>query len=308
MSDYKIGLALGGGAARGLAHIGVIQELRDSGIKPDVIAGTSMGAFIGGAYAAGKLDAVDAWANALNMRGFSSLLDIGLMRGGVIDGQRVSDWLTKLGLDQPIESLPIPFVAVATDLADGSEVWLKDGSLAGAIRASISVPGILRPTLHDRRWLVDGGLVNQVPVSTCRALGADFVIAVNVSEGILGQRQHKLRASTAKDVEERHTARITQILEEVPTALRGPAAYILPSLIKGGPEAPAYFDVLMNALNIMQERITHSRLAGDPPNVSIVPDVASLKMLDFDRAKDAISAGRIAARHALGMIQEMISR
>lgn len=308
MANYKIGLALGGGAARGLAHIGVIEELLNAGIKPDVIAGTSMGAFIGGAYAAGKLDAVDAWAKALNMFTFSSLLDVGLTRGGVIDGQRVSDWLTELGMDQPIETLPIPFAAVATDLADGSEVWLKEGSLAKAIRASISVPGILRPTLLDHRWLVDGGLVNQVPVSTCRALGADFVIAVDVSQGRLGQRQKKLRAGTTKDAEDKHTARMAQILKELPDALRGPAEYVLPSLIKGGPESPAYFDVLVNSLNIMQERITRSRLAGDPPNVSIVPEVASLKMLDFDRAEEAISAGRAAARNAIGTIHQMNSR
>jgi NTE family protein len=291
-----------------LSHIGVIQELLDSGIKPDVIAGTSMGAFVGGAYAAGKLDDVNKWAKTLNMFSFSSLLDVGLMRGGVIDGQRVSDWLCELELDQNIESLPIPFAAVATDLADGSEVWLKEGSLAKAIRASISVPGVLRPVLLDGRWLVDGGLVNQVPVSTCRALGADFVIAVNVTEGLLGQRQDKLRLSTAKHAEDKRNARINHILDELPDELRGPVDYLLPSMIKGGPETPAYFDVLANSLNIMQERITHSRLAGDPPNILIVPDVASLKMLDFDRAQEAISAGRIAAKHAVGTIRRMIPR
>lgn len=308
MGDYKIGLALGGGAARGLSHIGVIEELLDAGIKPAVIAGTSMGAFVGGAYAAGKLDAVHSWARTLDMRAFRSLLDVGFMRGGVIDGQRVSDWLHELGMDQPIESLPISYAAVATDLSDGSEVWLREGSLATAIRASISVPGILRPVMLGHRWLVDGGLVNQVPVSTCRALGADFVIAVNVTEGLLAQRQGKLRPDSAKDAEDKRTAHIAEILGQMPTALRGPAEYILPSLIKGGPEAPAYFDVLVNSLNIMQERITHSRLAGDPPNVSIVPKVASIKLLDFDRAEDAISAGRAAAKRAVETIQEMISR
>jgi NTE family protein len=308
MGDFRIGLALGGGAARGLSHIGVIEELLDAGIKPVVIAGTSMGAFVGGAYAAGKLDAIGNWAKTLDMRTFSTLLDVGLTRGGVIDGQRVCDWLDELGMDQPIESLPMPYAAVATDLADGSEVWLQEGSLAAAIRASISVPGILRPVLLDRRWLVDGGLVNQVPVSTCKALGADFVIAVNVSEGLLGQRQAKLRANSVKDVEDKRTARIAQILEQLPNALRAPAEHILPSLIKGGLESPAYFDVLMNSLDIMQERIMHSRLAGEPPDISIVPEVASIKLLDFDRAEEAISAGRDAAKKAVGTIREMTSR
>ncbi|MGJ8597874.1 patatin-like phospholipase family protein [Sulfitobacter sp.] len=308
MGKYRIGLALGGGAARGLSHIGVIEELLDAGIKPDVIAGTSMGAFVGGAYAAGKLDAVGGWAKTLNMRAFMSLLDVGLTQGGVIDGQRVCDWLNELGLDQPIESLPIPYAAVATDLADGSEVWLRTGSLAAAIRASISVPGILRPVLLDQRWLVDGGLVNQIPISTCRALGADFVIAVNVTEGILGARQQKLSADAAKNAEDKRKAHIAQILGQMPTALRGAAEYIVPSLIRGGPESPAYFDVLANSLDIMQERNTQLRLAGDPPNVSIVPDVASIKLLDFDRAQEAMSAGRIAAKKAVSSIREMISR
>ena len=308
MGNYRIGLALGGGAARGLSHIGVIEALLEAGIKPDVIAGTSMGAFVGGAYAAGKFDAISGWAKTLNMRAFMSLLDVGLTHGGVIDGQRVCEWLDELGLEQPIEFLPIPYAAVATDLADGSEVWLKEGSLVAAIRASISVPGILRPVLRDGRWLVDGGLVNQVPVSTCRALGADFVIAVNVTERLLDERHEKLRAGFTSEAEKTHTSHITQILEQLPTALRAPAEHFLPRLIKSGPESPAYFDVLVNSLNIMQERITHSRLAGDPPNMSITPEVASIKLLDFGRTDEAISAGRVAAKKAVASIREMISR
>lgn len=308
MRDYKIGLALGGGAARGLAHVGVIKELTKAGFKPDVVAGTSMGAFIGGAYAADKFDALEKWAAIVDRRAFTTLLDVGLTRGGVIDGQRVHDWLIELGLDQPIESLPIAYAAVATDLSDGSEVWLTEGSMAAAIRASISVPGILRPVLHDGRWLVDGGLVNQVPVSTCRALGADFVIAVTVNEGLVGHRRGKLSVAKMKEADEQRTARMTQILEQMPVALRGPAKYILPKLIKGEPEAPGYFDVLVNSLNIMEDRITRSRLAGEPPNVLIAPYVASINMLDFDRAQDAIAAGQIATKKVLGTIQEMMAR
>lgn len=308
MDGYRIGLALGGGAARGLSHIGVIEELLEAGIKPVAIAGTSMGALVGGAYAAGSLDALHSSVKALDRREIISLLDIGFTRGGVIDGEKIHAWLVEMGMNQPIESLPISYAAVATDLADGSEVWLKKGSLAAAIRASISVPGILSPVLLDRRWLVDGGLVNQVPVSTCRTLGVEFVIAVSVTEGLLGRRREKLRAGITLEAEEQHTARMAQMLEQMPTALQGLAERILPSLIKGGPESPAYFDVLVNSLNIMQDRITHLRLVGDPPNVLIVPDIASIKLLDFDRAEDAISAGRIAAKKAVGTIREMISR
>mgnify|MGYP005988200405 CR=1 FL=1 len=297
---------MGGGAARGLAHIGVIEELLDAGIMPDIIAGTSMGAFVGGAYAAGKLDAVSIWAKTLKMHSFISLLDVGFARGGVIEGQRVCDWLAELGLDQPIESLPMPYAAVATDLVDGSEVWLKSGSLAAAIRASISVPGILRPVMLDRRWLVDGGLVNQVPVSTCRALGADLVIAVNVNEGILGARQQKMTTGATKQAKLNSEAHLAQILTQMPTSLRGAAEYIVPNLIQGRPEAPAYFDVLANSLDIMQDRITRLRLASEPPNVLIAPNVATLKLLDFDRAEEAMLAGRIAARNTINLIREMV--
>ncbi|HEY9040115.1 MAG TPA: patatin-like phospholipase family protein [Roseovarius sp.] len=308
MNGYSIGLALGGGAARGLAHIGVIEELLDAGIEPVTVAGTSMGALVGGAFAAGRLEALHEWATSLDRRAITSLLDVGLTRGGVVDGQRIRDWLDELGMDQPIESLPISYAAVATDLADGSEVWLKKGSLSAAIRASISMPGIFRPVLLNRRWLVDGGLVNQVPVSTCRALGADFVIAVSVNEGLLGRRREKWSAALTMDAEDQRMARVTQMLEQMPSALRGPAEHILPSLVKGGPQTPAYFDVLVNSLNIMQERIKRSRLVGDPPNMLIEPAVASINLLDFDRADDAISAGRVAARNAVGTIREMISR
>ena len=307
MSGYKIGLALGGGAARGLAHVGVLEELHDAGIEPVVIAGTSMGALVGGAYAAGRFDAMHAWVKTMDLRAFTSLLDVGLTRGGVIDGQGVLDWLNDMEMDPLIETLTITYAAVATDLSDGSEVWLKEGSMAAAIRASISVPGILRPVLNDRRWLVDGGLVNQVPVSTCRALGADFVIAVSVNEGIIGQRRKKMRAGLSKEAEDQRAARMAHILDQVPTVLQGAAERILPSLMMGKPEAPAYFDVLVNTLNIMQDRITHSRLAGEPPNLLIAPDVASIKMLDFDSAADAISAGRDAAKKAIGTIRDMIS-
>jgi NTE family protein len=308
MGNYKIGLALGGGAARGLAHIGVIEELVTAGIKPDFIAGTSMGAFVGGAYAAGKLDDIGVWAETLNMRRFMSLLDVGLTRGGVIDGQRVTDWLIELGFEQPIELLPVSYAAVATDLADGSEVWIKTGSLAAAIRASISVPGILRPVMLDDRWLVDGGLVNQVPISTCRALGADFVIAVNVTERVLGARPQKLSADAAKDAEEKRKEKMAQILDQMPTVVRGAAENIVSSLFRSEPESPGYFDVLANSLDIMQVRITQLNQTNDPPDVSIVPDVASIKLLDFDCAEEAVSAGRDAAKKAVSTIREMISQ
>ena len=307
MANYRVGLALGGGAARGWSHIGVVEALVEAGIEPVAVAGTSMGALVGGAYAAGRLDALRTWAEAVDWRTIMSLLDISLTTGGVIDGQRIQQLLQQLGIDRPIETFPVAFAAVATDLADGREIWLEQGPADAAIRASISMPGIFSPVLLDGRWLVDGGLVNQVPVSTCRALGADFIIAVSVGEGLLGRRRSKLRAGLGNG-EDARAARVTQMLAQMPAMLRDPAELVLPYLVKGGPQSPGYFDVLVNSLNIMQEKITRSRLAGEPPHVLIAPEVAAINLMDFDRAQDAIAAGRAAAEKALDAIREMLAR
>ncbi len=307
MANYRVGLALGGGAARGWSHIGVVEALVEAGIEPVAVAGTSMGALVGGAYAAGRLDALRTWAEAVDWRTIMSLLDISLTTGGVIDGQRIQQLLQQLGIDRPIETFPVAFAAVATDLADGREIWLEQGPADAAIRASISMPGIFSPVLLDDRWLVDGGLVNQVPVSTCRALGADFIIAVSVGEGLLGRRRSKLRAGLGNG-EDARAARVTQMLAQMPAMLRDPAELVLPYLVKGGPQSPGYFDVLVNSLNIMQEKITRSRLAGEPPHVLIAPEVAAINLMDFDRAQDAIAAGRAAAEKALDAIREMLAR
>jgi len=307
MASYKVGLALGGGAARGWSHIGVLETLLEAGIEPVAVAGTSMGALVGAAYAAGRLGALRTWATALDRRTILSLLDISLGRGGVIDGQRIYKFLEDLGIDRPIESFPVAYAAVATDLADGREIWLEKGPAAKAVRASIAMPGILSPVLLDDRWLVDGGLVNQVPVSTCRALGAEFVIAVSVSEGLLGRRRDKLRATLDIGGDATRAARVAQFLSQMPATLRDPAKRILPLLLKGGPQSPGYFDVLVNCLTIMQEKITRSRLAGEPPHVLIAPDVTSINLMDFDRAEEAIGAGRAAADKAVGTIDAMLS-
>lgn len=307
MASYRVGLALGGGAARGWSHIGVIEALLAGGVAPTVVAGTSMGALVGAAYAAGRLDALKAWATSLDRRAMMSLVDIDLTAGGIVDGQRIRDLLGQLGIDGEIAAFAVAYAAVATDLADGREFWLREGPADLAIRASISMPGIFSPVLVGDRWLVDGGLVNQVPVSTCRALGADFVVAVHVGDGLLGRRRERLRVDPDADAAAR-SARAAQMLEQVPAALREAAGRILPHLLKDETRAPGYFDVLVNSLNIMQEKITRSRLAGEPPHALIAPEVAAIGLLDFDRAGEAIAAGREAAEKALGAIREQLAR
>lgn len=300
MRTPRIGLALGGGAARGWAHIGVLEALEEAGIRAELIAGTSMGALVGGAYAAGRLDALKTWALTVDWGTVLSLLDVNLSTGGLIDGRRIQRLLRDLGIVGDIQTLPIPFAAVATDLRDGGEVWMRTGSLETAIRASIALPGIFGPAFREDRWLADGGMVNQVPVSTVRALGADLVIAVNVDVGLLERHATAVQSAIPKD------DRVAQLLVSLPAPLRAQAERLLPQPRVDGPKPPAYLDVVTNAINIMQERITRSRLAGDPPSLMIAPRVATIGLMEFDRAAEAIAAGRRAVRHALPALRDLL--
>jgi len=307
MTRYRVGLALGGGAARGWSHIGVLETLVGAGIEPTIVAGTSIGALVGAAYACGRLAELKAWAQAVDWRTIASLLDVKVANGGLIDGARVQRLLRDLGIDTPIEDLPVKYAAVATDLADGREIWLETGPVDAAIRASIGLPGIFSPTLVDGKWLADGGLVNQVPVSTARALGADFIIAVGLGDGMLAKRAAGLSPAAAEEASAAQRGRLMEMVAQMPGPLREQAARILPQLLSSGPKSPGYFDVLANALNIMQDRITRSRLAGEPPHAMISPQVAHIRLMDFHRAGEAIEAGRIAAEKALDGLKAQLS-
>lgn len=258
----KIGVALGSGAARGWAHVGVLRALEAAGIHPDVVCGTSIGAVVGAAYAAGSLDALENWVTRLGRRQVATYLDIGF-RGGILRARKVFEAMAAEIADRPIESLPRAFAAVATDLASGNEVWLRHGSLYDALRASVALPGLVSPAKVDGHWLVDGGLVNPVPVSVCRALGADTVIAVDLNTTLVGRR---LRSAEAG--------------QDVP---------------------PSILDVVANSINIMQIRVTRSRMAGDPPELLVTPRLPDFGLFDFDRADEALEEGRRAVTQALAV-------
>jgi NTE family protein len=187
VSRPVIGLALGGGAARGFAHIGVLRKLQEHGIAPDVIVGTSIGAVVGGCYAAKELDNLENWARSLTVRGVLSYLDISLSGSGLIGGGQLAGRLETGLKDSRIDDLPIRFAAIATEFITGHEIWLTRGRLSDALRASYALPGIFPPVLIGGRWLVDGALVNPVPVSAARALGARLVIAVNLNADLFGR-------------------------------------------------------------------------------------------------------------------------
>ena len=307
MKRQRIGLALGSGSAKGWSHIGVIDALAEAGIEPDIVCGTSIGALIGAAYVAGRLDKLRSWAEAATWQDVVSLMDVGLSNGGLLDAKLVVQFLRSLGIDAPIESYAKPYAAVATDLANGREIWLQSGPILEAVRASVSIPGIVSPALNDDRWLVDGGLTNPVPVSVCRALGADVIIAVNLNGDLLGRRFDSPRdASNAPSSAGVSVEFLDRILGPLPAGVRKQAAKILPRLLPEGRSTPGYFDVLANSLNIMQDQITRARLAGEPPHVMLFPRLRDFGLMDFHRAKEAIAEGRTCVQQSMPVLRRSI--
>jgi NTE family protein len=293
-----VGLALGGGAARGFAHIGVLQTLLAHGIKPDVIAGTSMGAVIGGCYAAGQLDSLADWARSLTRRRILGYLDVSLSGSGLIRGSKLARRLEgKIGTVK-IEALGTRFAAIATEIETGHEVWLTRGRLLEALRASYALPGVFAPVRIGDRWLVDGALVNPVPVSAARALDARLVIGVSTNADLFG------RGTTIYDhgVDDEEPAAV----EEPPGVRRWRRKLSATRLLKrklidkaGRPGLPT---VMIEAYSVMQDRITRARLAGDPADIMISPRLGDIGMFDFHRAEDAIKIGAEATERALETI------
>ncbi len=303
----KIGLALGSGSARGWAHIGILEALDEEGIQPDVVSGCSIGALVGASYVAGRLPQLKQWAEALTWREIIGLIDVSVSSGGLISGARIRSALTRLGIGGPIESYAIRFAAIATDLVTGREVWLESGEIDEAVRASIALPGLFSPHPSDGGWLVDGGLVNPVPVSTCRAFGAEITIAVNLNGDLVGRRgagwgkPHDVPAPTEEKVEA-----LNRFAREIPDALREQVIRLVAQLLRPSPPTPGYFDVLANSVNIMQDRITRSRLAGEPPDVLLLPRLADFNLMDFTRAGEAAAVGRRCVHESLPAIRKLL--
>ena len=304
----RLGLALGSGAARGWAHIGVVKALVEQGCKPDVVAGASVGALVAAAYANDRLEALENWVMALTQRDVWRLVDTVFRGGGVMTGNRLMMAIsTQIG-DPRIEELPVAFGAVATDLYTGEEIWLRKGSMMSAIRASSGLPGLFAPSWHDDRWLIDGGIVNPVPVSLCRALGAEVVIAVDLSRPVT---RAAMRAASGGTSERR-----MGVTENTPASAEGTAVLRSWSgLIDGLVESfrarrgePGLFEVMASSVGIMQERITRDRLAADPPDLVLKPDLAKLQLMDFHRARESIDTGRRSVEAAAAGLTRIASR
>jgi NTE family protein len=297
----KIGLALGSGASRGWSHIGIIKALLREGIEPDIVCGTSVGAMIGACYLAGNLTKLESWVLDSTRTDVFKFFNVKLSQSGFVDSDRLSRFLYQnvAGKDLQIESLPKRFAAISTDLANGREVWFQEGGVADAVRASMALPGLFPAVRHGHRWMVDGGLVNPVPVTTCRALGADIVIAVNLNADIIGRRQQKKP--------EPEPAKKKGVLQNLKQTTLEYSTAIFPDSGKHD-DAPGLFAAITNSINIVQDRITRSRLAGDPAEVVITPHLAHIGMLEFHRAAEAITEGEQCVLSALDEIRKAIGK
>ncbi|HQC73534.1 MAG TPA: patatin-like phospholipase RssA [Candidatus Competibacteraceae bacterium] len=294
----RLGVALGSGSARGWAHIGVLKALAQAGIVPDIVAGTSIGALVGAAYASDRLERLEEWVTQIDWWEIIRYMDL---RMGGVEGERLMRAFSERVEDVPIETLSRPFGAVATDLYTGREVWFQEGSLLEAVRASIALPGLFSPVQYRERWLVDGGLVDPLPVSLCRALGADQVIAVNLNGDIVGRHfsGRVSRRTLPNPLLARLSAGWQAMLGNGGSAAEKPPV---------ADEPPGLFDVMAGAINIMQDRITRTRMAGDPPDVVLAPRLAHLGLMDFDHADEAIAAGMECVRLHLPLLRDVLDR
>ncbi|MEW5757583.1 MAG: patatin-like phospholipase family protein [Pseudomonadota bacterium] len=299
----KIGIALGGGSARGWAHIGVLQELEAQGIRPEIICGTSIGALVGGFYVREQLDPFVAWLRRLDRRMIMRYLDLKLMvGGGLIEGKRLIEFFNTQFGDANIEDLPRPYTAVAADLASGAEVLLQQGSLLEAVRASIALPGLFTPVRRGVQWLVDGGLVYPVPVLHARNLGAGIVIAVNLNSDIAG-RHFKRYATPPAPVEHPKPSTEQRLLDKLAHEMKTRTNAMLAPMLEQYLGTPGMLEVIAGSLNIMQDQITRQRLGEDRPEILLEPRLGHIGLLEFDRAAEAIDIGRECVRQHLSAIR-----
>lgn len=298
----KIGVVLGSGSARGWAHIGVLNALNEAGIHPDVVCGSSAGAIIAAAYANNKLSDLESGVKQLTRWNLIRFFEINFS-GGVIDSSRLRSFLKQYvtGEHMAIEQLSIPFACNATDLKLGREVSFSNGSLLDAIWCSIALPGLIPPVSYQDRWLVDGGLVNPVPISLARNLGADRVIAVNLNGDLLASERPI--AISMEENKARTSSAIDGWLDSAAEILKKSASFIF---TEDANAPPSLFETMAGSINIMQDLITRSKMAGDPPDIVLTPRLGQLGLLEFDRAEEAIDEGRQCVERVLPEIKYIL--
>ena len=318
-SDLKIGVALGSGAARGMSHIGIINALADMGIEPAIVCGTSVGSLVGASYAAGKLDTLEEWARSLTRFDVARFIDISPSFSGFVDTDRLHEFLNNhvAGDDANIEDLHKSYASVATDLQTGREVWLNEGSVIQSVWASMSLPGLFPAIRHNNSWLVDGGLVNPIPVSVCRAMGADIVIAVNLNGDIVGKHFGRSNSRSngwskqGKETVDDSTGNYKTgngVSEKIHALVK---EYTNISLFDNEPkvdEPPNLLEAIAGSVNIFQDRITRSRMAGDPPDIMLSPKLSDLGLLELYRSDEAIKEGKKCVERLRSEIEYVLER
>lgn len=289
--------------ARGFAHIGVLKTLNKHNIYPTLVAGTSIGSVVGGCYLAGKLDELEEWALSLNRFKIFSYLDFRVRSAGLVGGKRLKETLSSHFDGIEIQDLPHPFIAIATDLLTGHEVWLRDGNIMDAMTASFALPGVFPPVKIDDRNLVDGALVNPCPISPCQAMGARMTIAVDLNTDLIGKAKapgENFQTVTGFDVFDN---------EDVPPEeqKKFKASAITRRLFRREEHNPSLFGVMVSGLGIIQDRLTRSRLAGEPPDVHIKPEIGHIGLLEFEKAEDLIRHGEEITEKAIPEILAAMS-
>jgi len=281
-----LGIALGSGGARGLAHVGVLQVLLENGIAPKFVAGTSMGAIVGAAYAAGNFEHLVETLKAMDMAEAAALFfDFGFMKSGLVKGRRVMDFIATVVPDTTFDSLELPFAVMATDIGTGAAIRISRGRLLPAIRASISIPGVFTPVRRGSALLVDGGVSSPVPIAATRFLGATKVLAVNVdSQSRCPYSTHRLPKVVNKAIGIREKFRDT-IRRELGIA---------------NERGQGFFDMLSRTTRICEDRIAQWEMEREKPEWILEPAVGDIPTMDFTRVDDAIMAGRDAAVKLIG--------
>ncbi len=310
LPDPRVGIALGSGSARGWSHIGVLRALQEIGIVPGIVSGCSIGSLVGAAYASQRLDQLESWVLGLSWKDILALMDVSLLEGGLIQGDKVMQFAQSLvgGID--IQDLPLQFAAVATNLQSGREVWLREGSVLDSIRASAALPGLFSPFQLNGQWLVDGGLVDPVPVSLCRAMGAEVVIAVNLNGDIVGKHLQRISARkvpTTPPQEPKESDLWSRISYQISSSFSEQKEAMLSQLLGRYRDAPGFFDVMASSINIMQDRVTRSRMAGDPPEITLTPHLAQLGLMEFDQAELAIAEGRASVERMHSQLESYLT-
>ena len=293
-----LGLALGSGSARGWSHIGVLKALAKQNIHPDVVCGTSIGALVGASYVCNKITQLEECVRSLRAFDIARFFELNRSLNGFVNQQRLHDFLNTYVADDLtlIENTMKQYASVSTELTSGREIWHSKGSVVEAVLASISMPGLFPAINNANRWLVDGGLVNPVPVSVCKALGADVVIAVNLNGDLVGRHFNNIKAEEMPN--KGFSNKVTSLLKEYTGSLM--------PMTKDSEQPPGLIDAIAGSINITQDKITRSRLAGDPPDILLAPKLSKVGLLEFYRAGETIEEGEKCVEKALPDIKEAL--